>query len=78
MPYITSVERIGMARQGRTILARQIAKKFSSQPELELPRLEKLKPDDFPELGEQILDFDSLEAVHQWIEQRAAQKHEDN
>jgi hypothetical protein len=81
MPYITSVERIGYKRgiqQGRAILARQIAKKFSSQPERELSKLENLSPEDFPELGEQILDFDSLEAVHQWIEQRTAQKHENN
>ncbi|MDM8523806.1 DUF4351 domain-containing protein [Desulfococcaceae bacterium HSG8] len=86
MSYITSVERIsykrgyksGRIQQGSSVLARLIAKKFNSQPDRELLKLEKLSPDDFPELGEQILDFESLGAVHQWIEQRTAQKREDN
>ncbi|MDM8523702.1 DUF4351 domain-containing protein [Desulfococcaceae bacterium HSG8] len=82
MQYITSVERIGYKRGYKTgvqsVLARQIAKKFNSQPDMELPKLEKLSPDDFPELGEQILDFESLEALHEWVEQRVAQKQEDN
>ena len=81
MPYITSVERIGYKRgiqQGRSVLrsvlARQIAKKFNSRPDREMPKLERLSPDDFPELGEQLLDLDSLEAVHQWIDRRTARE----
>ncbi len=75
MPYITSFERRGYKRgiqQGRSILARQIAKKFNSQLEEELSNLEKLSPDDLLELGEVLLDFDSLEKAHQWIERRSA------
>ncbi len=70
MPYITSVERRGYKRGVRSLLAIQIAEKFKSQPDLELSKLEKLSADDLPELGKQIFDFESLEAVHQWIERR--------
>ncbi|MCP4351662.1 MAG: hypothetical protein GY795_39860 [Desulfobacterales bacterium] len=49
MPYITSFERRGYKRgriqQGSSILARQIAKKFNSQLEMELSNLEKLNAD---------------------------------
>ncbi|QTA84888.1 DUF4351 domain-containing protein [Desulfonema magnum] len=79
MPYITSVERIGYKRgikqgiqQMRSMLARLIAKKFRVRPEQELPKLEKLGPDDLLELGEELLDFESLEAVYRWIERRTA------
>jgi hypothetical protein len=71
MPYITSVERIGYKRGERAMLARLIAKKFSSQPDTEIPELEKLGADDLLELGEQILDFESLDQVRRWTEQRA-------
>ncbi|QTA87557.1 DUF4351 domain-containing protein [Desulfonema magnum] len=80
MPYITSVERIGYKRgiqqgrteQGQSMLARMIAKKFRVLPEQELSKLEKLGPDDLLDLGEQLLDFESLEAVYQWIDRRTA------
>ncbi|MCP4110796.1 MAG: DUF4351 domain-containing protein [Desulfobacteraceae bacterium] len=75
-PYITSVERIGYKRgkhEGNiSLLARMIAKKFKVQSDQELEKLEKLGADDLPELGEQLFDLESLEAVHQWIERRIA------
>ncbi len=76
MPYITSVERIGYKRAGRSILARLIAKKFNSQLEHELSNLEKLNTDDLLELGEDFLDFESLEQAHKWIDQRIARNKE--
>jgi hypothetical protein len=60
------------------MLARQIARKFRFQPDTEIPELEKLGADDLLELGEQIFDFESLDQVRRWTEQRAAQKHGDN
>ncbi len=83
MPYITSFERRGYKRgaqdgirREKSLLARMIAKKFSSQPDHELPKLENLSADDLPEFGEQLLDFESLEAAYQWIDQRIARQKE--
>ncbi|MCP4349407.1 MAG: DUF4351 domain-containing protein [Desulfobacterales bacterium] len=76
MPYITSFERRGYKRAGRSIIARQIAKKFNSQLEHELLNLEKLNADDLLELGEDFLDFESLEQAHKWIDQRIARNKE--
>ncbi|CAN2042612.1 hypothetical protein GMMP15_880007 [Candidatus Magnetomoraceae bacterium gMMP-15] len=84
MPYITSVERIGFNRgiqqgiqQGiqngeYLAAAKLIARRFRSQPENELTGLKKLRLDDLPELSEQLFVFDSLDAVHEWINKRIA------
>jgi len=90
MPYITSVERVGYKRglqdgdeqgvhkgvhQGESaLIARLVAKKFSSDAARELSVLEKLNADDLLELGEEILDFESAEALHGWISRRIAQR----
>ncbi len=79
MPYITSFERRGYKRgiqHERSLLARLITKKFSSQLEQELSNLEKLNADDLLDLREEILDFESLEEAHQWIGQRSARSRE--
>lgn len=78
MPYVTSVERIGfergmqqgMQQQGIQIISKQISKKFKSKVEKELAWIKKLNSDDLQELGELILDFESLNEVHEWIQKR--------
>jgi len=70
MPYITSVERVGYKRGESAVIARLIAKKFSSDAAQELPALEKLSADDLLDLGEELLDFESVEAIREWIEGR--------
>jgi len=52
------------------MVAKQIAKKFHSRSEDELPKLMELSPDDLSELGELLFDFNSLEQVHEWICQK--------
>ncbi|OQX02144.1 MAG: hypothetical protein BWK80_58515 [Desulfobacteraceae bacterium IS3] len=52
------------------MVAKQIARKFHSRSEDELPKLMKLSPDDLSELGELLFDFNSLEQVHEWISQK--------
>ncbi len=90
MPYITSVERIGYKRgfqdgdhkgihkgihKGESaLIARLVAKKFSSDAARELTVLEKLNADDLLELGEELLDFESPEALHEWIRHRIGSK----
>ncbi len=62
----------GQGHQHEKILvARLIARKFKSQPELELVRLEKLIADDLLELGELLFDLETLDAVHAWIVKRS-------
>ena len=74
MPYITSVERVGYKRgihKGESaVIARLIAKKFSSDAAQELPAMEKLSADDLLDLGGELLDFESVEALRKWIEGR--------
>lgn len=81
MPYVTSVERIGFERgmqQGvqqrvqdeKHLISKLISKRFKSQVEKELSLIKKLNPDDLLELGELILDFESLDEVHEWIQKR--------
>ncbi len=82
MQYVTSVERIGYQRglqegqqQGiqhvKNLIARMIAKKFKSEPEHELARMEKLILDDLLELGELLFDLETLDAVHDWVVKRS-------
>lgn len=78
MPYITSVERIGYKRgvhkgsldTGSALVARLVSKKFSPDAAQNLPGLEKLSADDLLDLGEDILDLESVEALHKWIKRR--------
>lgn len=56
--------------QQTMIFAKQIAKKFRSRYEDELPKLRKLSSDDLMELGEKLFDFDSLTQVHEWIDKK--------
>ncbi len=74
MPYITSVERVGYKRGESDLIARLVAKKFSSDAARELSVLEKLSADDLLELGEELLDFESAEVLHKWIRRRIAQR----
>ena len=75
MPYITSVERIGIQKgiqqgvqKGKLqLLASQISKRFSSKPENVIKRLQKLDSEKLTELGENIFDFQSLKEVQAWI-----------
>ena len=82
MPYVTSIERIGYKRgekEGKkegqiSLLARLIAKKFQSQMSKEFPFLEKLNLNDLAKLGEKLFDFETLDELHHWIENRLRQK----
>jgi hypothetical protein len=74
MPYITSVERIGYNRgiqHERHLVSKLISKKFKSEADEELARIKNLNADELMELGELILDFESLNDVHVWINKRA-------
>jgi len=89
-PYITSVERIGFKRgfkdgfkrgfkrgfkNGLTsFLAKLIAKKYKAEMEQELTYLAGLEFDEIEELSVLILDFESLDEVHEWIDEHVGQK----
>lgn len=55
-------------------ISKQVAKKFQSDPELELTYMAGLDADDLSALGELILDFQTLEQVHEWIDRRINEK----
>jgi len=59
-------EKKGLIKMLSTI----IAKKFNSQVRRESPRLRNLEKEDLMSLAENIFAFNSLESVHDWINQK--------
>jgi len=55
---------------GMIAVARIIAKKFRSDPEFELTYMAGLNADDLPMLADHIFDFEAIEQVHEWIDNR--------
>ena len=55
------------------LLAKQIAKKFKSQVTKESLLLKKLELQDIAKLGEKLFDFETLNEIHEWIEQHNKQ-----
>ncbi|QTA81808.1 Uncharacterized protein dnl_41580 [Desulfonema limicola] len=55
-------------------VSKLIAKKYKSDAELELTYMAGLDADDLSELNELIFDFQTLEQVHEWIDNRISSK----
>jgi hypothetical protein len=78
MPYITSVERIGMEKgmqqgmqQGSMkLLVRLVAKRFDVKPESVYSLFVGLQTEEIEELGERFLDAESLDQIREWAEEK--------
>ncbi len=78
MPYVTSVERIGIEKgmqqgmqQGSLkLLVRQIAKRFQASPDSVYSMLAGLRTEEIEDLGERFLDADSLDQIRGWAEEK--------
>jgi len=86
MPYVTSVERIGiekgmqqgiqqgmqqgMQQGSMKLLVRQIAKRFQVKPDAVYSILVGLKTEEIEELGERFLDAESLDQIRGWAEEK--------
>jgi Domain of unknown function (DUF4351) len=85
MPYITSIERMGIEEglaQGRqegrqegrqrqrSMLLRQLTRKLGTIPEGTIAQLSELSTDQLDDLAEALLDFNSLDELTQWLDDR--------
>ncbi|MEO0853672.1 MAG: DUF4351 domain-containing protein [Cyanobacteria bacterium J06648_11] len=80
MPYISTIERLaeqrdleqgieqGLARGWQSLILRQLARRFGEVPEESDTRIESLSLEDLEQLGEALLDFDSVEDRAAWFE----------
>ena len=77
IPYITSIERMGIEEglaQGRqrqqSMLLRQLTRKFSVLPEGTIAQLSELSIEQLDNLAEALLDFNSLDDLVHWLGDR--------
>jgi len=81
MPYITSIERMGIEeglaqglKQGiqrqRSMLLRLLTRKIGLIPEGTIAQLAELSTDQLDDLAEALLDFNSLDELTQWLGDR--------
>ena len=74
MPYITSVERIGMEKgmekEAVKFLSRQMVRRFQVDPDLVSPILFGLGTEEIEELGERFLEASSLDDIRAWAEEK--------
>ena len=75
MPYVTSIERMGIAdglAQGlerqRSMLIRQLTRKIGLLPEETIAQIAKLSTDQLDDLAEALLDFTCLDDLSNWLE----------
>ena len=79
MPYITSIERMGIEeglQQGRqegrqegqrSTLLRQLNRKLGLLPESTIAQISQLSTEQLDELGDALLDFQRLEDLSTWL-----------
>ena len=78
MPYMTSIERMGIAdrlEQGRqeersrqrSLILRQLVRKVGVVPEPLIDRISKLPIEQLESLAEALLDFTQLDDLIQWL-----------
>jgi len=70
MPYVTSVERIGMEKEAVKFLSRLIVKRFQVDPDFVPPIFSGLSTEEIEELGERFLGASSLDDIRAWAEEK--------
>jgi hypothetical protein len=76
VPYITSVERIGYDRgkvegkgeEAQILLVRLLTRKFGSVNDSILAKVQNLEIKQLESLGEDLLDFESIDDLTAWLE----------
>ncbi|NJM46520.1 MAG: DUF4351 domain-containing protein [Alkalinema sp. RU_4_3] len=67
MPYITSVEQIGMEKGERLLVLRLLKHKFGELPDLTLQQINALSIKKLGALGEALLDFAVIDDLEKWL-----------
>jgi hypothetical protein len=72
MPYVTSVERIAVARGIASLLLAQLARTCGPLPEEFAERVRELPFESLEELGQAVFDIRSLTDLRSWLDAREA------
>jgi hypothetical protein len=72
MPYVTSIERLAIARGFRDAYVMQLTEICGALPEETEKRIRKLNAEQLQQLGKDLLRFQSLADLERWLEQHAA------
>ncbi|MBW4512111.1 MAG: DUF4351 domain-containing protein [Scytonematopsis contorta HA4267-MV1] len=76
MTYITTGERIGYERGqqelGQSLVLRQLKKRLGELPESVLTNIQALSVTQLEALGEALLDFTTIEDLHNWLQRNLA------
>ena len=68
MPYVTSVERIGIEKGQRSMTLQQLTYKFGELPDSIVTEINLLSAQRVKVLGRALLDFGSIESLTRWLE----------
>jgi Domain of unknown function (DUF4351) len=78
MPYITSVEQIGIEKgieKGeRSLVLRQLERKFGELPDLTLQQINALSTRKLGSLGEALLDFATIDDLQDWLKSHKSRR----
>ena len=69
MPYITSVERLGMQREGANLVLRQLNRRFGQVTTSVEKQIRQLSVKQLEDLGEALLDFENEADLLHWLSQ---------
>ena len=67
MPYITSVERLGMQREAANLVLRQLNRRLGQVSESVSEQIRQLPVDQIEDLGEALLDFENEADLLNWL-----------
>ncbi|NCS59792.1 MAG: DUF4351 domain-containing protein, partial [Microcystis aeruginosa G11-04] len=69
MPYITSVERLGMQREGANLVLRQLNRRLGQVTSSVEKQIRQLSVEQLEDLGEALLDFENEADLLHWLSQ---------
>jgi hypothetical protein len=69
MPYITSVERLGMQREGANLVLRQLNRRLGQVTTSVEKQIRQLSVKQLEDLGEALLDFENEADLLHWLSQ---------
>jgi hypothetical protein len=69
MPYITSVERLGMQREGANLVLRQLNRRLGQVTTSVEKQVRQLSVEQLEDLGEALLDFENEADLLHWLSQ---------
>jgi hypothetical protein len=74
MPYITSVEQIGMEKGERSLVLRLLKHKFGELPDLALQQINALSIKKLGSLGEALLNFATIDDLQAWLKSHKSRR----